>query len=69
MTSVAERPWTASVSFLEYRPLGKLLPPPDQTIADRGAVTPAAANNLAAANAAVTTGASNLQSTTERALL
>ncbi len=69
VTSGGKGPWTAKVTLLEYREPVQALPLPDQTIPDPGAVTPSAANNLATAQASITSGASKLQTTAARQIL
>jgi hypothetical protein len=61
--------WVGHVSFLEYRPPRPAGPIPNQDIPDPGALAPSAATNLATANASVTAGAGNLQSTAAQALV
>lgn len=69
ITSGGKGPWIAKVGFIEYRKAIAALPVPNQDIPDPGAVTPAAASNLATAQAAVTQGAANLQGAAARGLV
>lgn len=69
VTSGGKGPWTASVSFKEYRKPIPALPIPDQVIPDNGAVTPSAFNMQQQENANITQGTKDLQAATARRLL
>jgi hypothetical protein len=61
--------WVGKVGFIEYRKPLPALPVPSQEIPDPGAVTPAAAANLATAGASVTAGAAALQAAGAKAFV
>jgi hypothetical protein len=68
VVSGGKGPWIGHVKFIEYRKGVAVLPVPDQSYPDTGAVTPGNVN-FATAMGSVTAGASTLQATAATALV